>query len=159
MDDHATIREKIAAPAPTAPAREHAVSLGETTGLYLAVSAGAILGAVARALAALVAVAWLGDAFPIGTLFVNVAGSFIIGYFAALTEPGGRIMASTRLRQFVMTGFCGGFTTFSTFSLETLMFVRAGDIHLAGGYVVVSSVTWLFAVWLGATLAMRFNRM
>ncbi|ADH88617.1 CrcB protein [Ancylobacter novellus DSM 506] len=133
--------------------------MGATAELYLAVSAGAVLGSVARALVAIVAVAYLGDAFPVGTLFVNVVGSFVIGYFAALTGPGGRIMASTRLRQFVMTGFCGGFTTFSTFSLETLMFIRSGDAHLAAAYVSVSIVTWLLAVWLGATLAMRFNRM
>jgi CrcB protein len=131
----------------------------ETAGLYLAVCAGSIVGGVLRALASIAAVAWLGDAFPIGTLFVNVVGSFIIGFYATLTGPGSRMMASTRQRQFVMTGICGGFTTFSTFSLETFMLAQNGDMRLAAINVAVSIVTWLLAAWLGQALAMRMNRM
>jgi len=130
----------------------------ETAGLYLAVCAGSILGSVLRALASIAAIAWLGDAFPIGTLFVNVLGSFIIGFYATLTAPGSRMMASTRHGQFVMTGICGGFTTFSTFSLETFMLARNGDMPLAALNIAVSVVTWLLAAWIGQALAMRMNR-
>jgi fluoride exporter len=131
----------------------------ETAGLYLAVSLGSVIGSVSRALVSLAAVAWLGEAFLLGTLTVNVLGSFIIGYYATMTGPGGRIMASTRQRQLVMTGFCGGFTTFSAFSLETLMLAQAGRLPLAGLYIALSVVTWLAAAWLGQVLAMRSNRM
>ena len=131
----------------------------ETAGLYLAVSLGSVIGSVSRALVSLAAVAWLGEAFLLGTLTVNVLGSFIIGYYATMTGPGGRIMASTRQRQLVMTGFCGGFTTFSAFSLETLMLAQADRLPLAGLYIALSVVTWLAAAWLGQVLAMRSNRM
>jgi protein CrcB len=62
----------------------------------------------------------IGQTFPIGTLIVNVTGSFVIGFFATLTAPDGRVFVSSDARQFVMTGLCGGYTTFSSFSLQTL---------------------------------------
>ncbi|HEU0220656.1 MAG TPA: CrcB family protein [Paracoccaceae bacterium] len=127
--------------------------------LYLAVALGSSLGGVARAVASLAALAWLGPGFPWGTLAVNVLGSFVIGFYATLTGPGGRIMAGTHLRQFVMTGFCGGFTTFSIFSLETLGLAREGRPALAAFYVGVSVVTWLAAAWLGHMIAARINRL
>lgn len=133
--------------------------VSETTSLYLAVSAGAIIGSVLRALASMAALAWLGPAFPWGTLFVNVVGSFIIGFYATLTEPGGRLFASAHQRQFVMTGICGGFTTFSAFSLETLRLAQGGAWLECGLYVFVSAATWLVAVWLGYMLAARLNRL
>jgi|SRR5271166_1597330 len=61
----------------------------------------------------------IGESFPVGTLIVNVVGSFVIGFFASLTGPDGRVFVGTDARQFVMTGVCGGFTTFSSFSLQT----------------------------------------
>ena len=131
----------------------------ETASLYLAVCAGSVIGSVLRALSSLAALAWFGAGFPWATLFVNVVGSFVIGFYATLTGPGGRMMVPTRQRQFVMTGVCGGFTTFSTFSLETLMLARNGDLPLAGLNVLVSIVTWLLAVWLGHMLAVRLNRL
>lgn len=134
------------------------VDARETAGLYLAVSLGSAIGSVSRALVSLAAVAWLGEAFLLGTLTVNVVGSFVIGYYATLTGPGGRIMASTRQRQFVMTGFCGGFTTFSAFSLETLMLVQTGRLPLAGLYIALSVAAWLAAARLGQALATRSNR-
>lgn len=133
--------------------------VGETTSLYLAVSAGAIIGSVLRALASLAALAWLGPAFPWGTLFVNIVGSFVIGFYATLTEPAGRLFASAHQRQFVMTGICGGFTTFSAFSLETLRLAQGGAWLECGLYVFVSAATWLVAVWLGYMLAARLNRL
>jgi CrcB protein len=130
-----------------------------TVQLYLAVSAGAVIGSVLRALASMAALAWIGPGFPWGTLFVNVIGSFIIGFYATLTEPGGRIFAGTHQRQFMMTGICGGFTTFSMFSLETFSLMQNGNRLAAGLNVGISIVTWLTAVWLGHTFAARLNRL
>jgi CrcB protein len=131
----------------------------ETVRLYLIVSAGAVIGSVLRALASIGTLAWLGPGFPWGTLLVNVIGSFVIGFYATLTGPGGRVFAGTHQRQFVMTGICGGFTTFSMFSFETFRFVQIGNWPMAGLNVGVSITTWLVAVWLGHMVASRLNRL
>lgn len=134
-------------------------AIPETVQLYLAVSAGTVIGGVLRALASMGTVAWPGPGFPWGTLFVNVLGSFVIGFYATLTGPGGRSFAGTHQRQFIMTGVCGGFTTVSIFSLETVDLVRNGHSPMAGLNVGVSVATWLAAVWLGHMLASRLNRL
>jgi len=131
----------------------------ETVLLYVVVSFGAVIGSVLRTLVSLGALAWAGPSFPWGTLFVNVVGSFVIGFYAAITGPGGRMFAGVRQRQFVMTGICGGFTTFSTFSLEVFQSFHAGRSGLAALYVGISIVTWLGSVWLGHALASRLNRL
>jgi len=131
----------------------------ETLTLYLAVSAGTVIGSLLRALASMAALALIGPGFPWGTLFVNVLGSFVIGFYSTLTEPGGRVFASGRQRQFVMAGICAGFTTFSLFSLEVLEFMISGAWPAAGLYVGVSILSWLAFVWLGHALASRFNRL
>ena len=131
----------------------------ETLMLYLAVTAGTMIGGLLRALASMAALALIGPGYPWGTLFVNLLGSFVIGFYATLTEPGGRVFASARQRQFVMAGICGGFTTFSLFSLEVLEFMRSGAWPAAGLYVGVSVLSWLAFVWLGHALASRFNRL
>ncbi|PSJ63028.1 fluoride efflux transporter CrcB [Pseudaminobacter soli (ex Li et al. 2025)] len=127
--------------------------------LYLAVSAGAVIGSVLRALVSLASLAMFGPGFPWGTLFVNVVGSFVIGFYSTLTGPDGRLLAGSRARQFVMAGICGGFTTFSTFSLETLRLAQSGHWPMAGLNVIISVITWLFAVWLGHMFATRLNRL
>lgn len=140
----------------------HAVSRPksrEAASLYLAVSLGAVIGSVLRALVSLGSMAMFGPGFPWGTLIVNIAGSFAIGFYATLTGPGGRLFSGSHQRQFVMTGICGGFTTFSAFSLETLRLVQGGNWQAAGLNVIVSVVAWLAAVWLGYALASRFNRL
>lgn len=127
--------------------------------LYAAVVLGSALGGTARWLAGDVLHDWAGAGFPWGTLFVNATGSFLIGAYAALAGPDGRLLASPRQRQFVMTGICGGYTTFSIFSLETVRLFEAGRHALAGLNVAVSVVLWLGSVWAGWTLATRMNRL
>ena len=125
---------------------------------YLWIALGGALGTVARAVCAEIAARWLGDSFPWGILFINIAGSFVIGIFANLTGPGGRFLVAPDARQFVMVGVCGGFTTFSSFSLQTLNLVRDGDMLAAGGNIVGSVVLCLLAVWLGHVAAAAINQ-
>ena len=127
--------------------------------LYLAVGLGAMLGSVARALVSLALLQLLGPGFPWGTLVVNVLGSLLIGLYATLSEPGGRIFASPARRQFVLAGFCGGFTTFSIFSLETLLLVERGAPALASANIVASVLLWLMAAWVGYRIGMHLNRL
>ena len=138
---------------------------GKTTGatrygtaiMYAYVAAGAVLGGLARYLASLLILPVSG--FPLATLFVNVTGSFIIGFYGTLSGPDGRLFATAEQRQFVMTGFCGGYTTFSSFSLETVRLLRAGQTETAFLNIGVSVVAWLLAVWLGYAVATRLNRL
>ncbi len=95
-----------------------AVNFAPTTGSYFWIAVGSALGGVSRYWASGVAARLMGETFPWGTLVINVLGSFIIGFFATLTGPDGRVYASAIARQFVMIGVCGGFTTFSSFSLH-----------------------------------------
>jgi len=134
-----------------------AISVEDDLLLYLWIAAGSALGGVARYFCTGVASRLLGETFPWGTLFVNVTGSFIISFFATLTGPDGRIFPGTTARQFVMTGILGGFTTFSSFSLQSLNLANDGEWLQAGGNVVGSVVLCLVAVWLGHMLALSLN--
>ncbi|MCT7375129.1 fluoride efflux transporter CrcB [Chelativorans salis] len=127
--------------------------------LYAAVAAGSMIGSVLRALASFGSAGLWAGAFPLATLLVNVAGSFLIGFYATLTGPDGRVFAGPHQRQFFMAGFCGGLTTFSMFNLETLLLARTGELTAAGLNVAISVPSWLAAVWLGHILAMRLNRL
>jgi fluoride exporter len=129
----------------------------QTAILYGCVAIGCVIGSVARYLVALAL--QLVPGLPWGTLFVNVTGSFIIGFYGTLSGPDGRLFASTQQRQFVMTGICGGYTTFSSFSLETVRLLQSGKIVPALIYIVVSVVGWLVGVWLGHVIASRLNRL
>lgn len=126
---------------------------------YLLIGAGGFLGTLARALLSSAIASRVGETFPWGTLLVNVSGCFFIGLFAALTGPEGRYIVSPNLRQFVMIGFCGGYTTFSSFSLQTLSLVRDGDVLRGGANVALSTFTCLVAVWLGFAAATAVNRL
>lgn len=120
--------------------------------LYLAVALGSALGGLARWLVSDLWQGAPGTAFPWGTLFANASGSLLIGAYAALTAPGGRWSHDLRTRLFVMVGVCGGYTTFSIFSLETIMFLQLGRFGLAGLYAGGSVLLWLAAVWTGYAL-------
>jgi fluoride exporter len=128
------------------------------TRMVVAVGTGASLGSVARYLCSLGLLHLMGPGFAWGTLAVNVLGSFLIGLYATVTDPGGRLAATPVMRQFVLAGFCGGFTTFSIFSLETVMLAQRGAVTLATASVAVSVVLWLAAVWLGFRMGERMNR-
>jgi CrcB protein len=124
---------------------------------YLWIALGSALGGVARYACSNLAVAWLGPTFPWGTLIINVVGSFVIGFFAALTGPDGRLMVHGDTRQFVMVGLCGGYTTFSSFSLQTLNLAQEGDFLRAGLNIGGSVVLCLLSVWLGYVAAAALN--
>jgi CrcB protein len=126
---------------------------------YFWIAIGSALGGVARYWCSGVAARLVGETFPWGTLIVNVVGSFIIGFFATLTGPDGRVYASSTARQFVMIGICGGYTTFSSFSIQTLNLVQDGEWFRAGGNIVLSVVCCLVAVWAGHVLAASMNAM
>jgi fluoride exporter len=126
---------------------------------YLWVALGGALGSVGRYwLSGLVSDQYRG-VFPLGTLVVNVTGSFLIGLLAAMTESDSRTLASPGFRQFFMLGICGGYTTFSSFSLETLKRLQDGDWLYAGGNVILSVLLCMIAVWLGYLLGLMFNSM
>jgi CrcB protein len=91
---------------------------------HLCVFVGAAIGGVGRYGLSGVVANWIGAGFPWGTLVVNVTGCFVIGVFNTLTGPDGVFLVPGNLRVFVMVGVCGGYTTFSSFSLETLNLVR-----------------------------------
>jgi CrcB protein len=133
--------------------------MANTAILYCWIAVGSALGGIARYWCTGFAARVLGETFPWGTLFVNVLGSFIIGFFAELTGPDGRVFAGTTTRQFVMVGLLGGYTTFSSLSLQTLNLVNDGEWLQAGGNIVGSVVLCLLAVWLGHILAVTINAM
>jgi fluoride exporter len=126
--------------------------------IFFWVVVGCALGGAARyGLSGLIA-RHFGETFPWGTLIVNVTGSFAIGFFATLSEPEGRSIAGPAFRQFFMTGVCGGYTTFSSFSLQTLNLVRDGEFFKAGMNVVFSPILCLVAVWMGRVAALLLDR-
>lgn len=119
----------------------------------LAVAVGGATGSLLRYWGTLAAsrIGWVE--FPWSTIAINVAGSFAIGWFATATMPGGASPASHELRLLVMTGVCGGFTTFSAFSLQTLDLLRGGDFTGAAANVLLSVLLCLAATALGHWLA------
>jgi len=118
----------------------------------LLVALGGAIGSVLRYAVALAAVAWVGPGFPWGTLTVNVLGCFIVGLVAELAT-GGLVGISPGVRVFLVTGICGGFTTFSSFGLETLQLTRDGALGAAFAYVAGSLVLGLVAVYAGIIAA------
>ena len=126
--------------------------------VYLAVAAGSALGGVGRFWLWGLTTRWWGEAFPWGTILVNISGSLVIGFFAAVTGPDGRWMTGLRFNPFFATGICGGYTTFSSFSLQTLRLAQQGQILHAAGNLLGSVILCLAAVWLGHALGQAFNR-
>lgn len=125
---------------------------------YFWVALGAALGGAMRYWCYGAAARLGAETFPWGTLAVNVAGSAFIGFFATLTGPDGRTVVAPHYRMFVMTGICGGFTTFSTFSLETLRLVEDRQWGFASLNIAASLALCLGGVWLGHLLASAVNQ-
>ncbi len=123
------------------------------------ISLGGALGTAGRYLVSGWVAGLIGETFPFGTILINVTGSFVIGIFAALTGPDGRIFVGSTARQFVMTGICGGYTTFSSFSLQTLNLLNDGEWAYAGANIGLSVVLCLLAVWAGYALGAAINSM
>lgn len=124
---------------------------------YVLVAIGSALGGTARYWASGVIANQAGQSFPWGTLFVNVTGSFIIGLFAGMTSPESRSLVSPEARTFFTLGLCGGYTTFSSFSLQTLTLMQSREWLYACGNAVLSLVLCLAAVWLGYSIADAFQ--
>jgi len=116
---------------------------------YLWVALGGALGSMARYWMTNAVAALTGPRFPWGTIAINVIGSFVIGLVAHATTPVGQIPISFDVRAFILVGICGGYTTFSAFSLQTLELARSGSWLEAGGNVILSVVLCLVAVWAG----------
>ncbi len=128
----------------------------ERMGYTAWIALGGALGSVARYWLAVWASPVSGS-LPWGTIGINVAGSFLIGFFGTLTLEGGRHPAPEWVRLFVMVGFCGGFTTFSSFSLQTLDLLRGGAWDRALLNVAASVLLCLASVGAGYALAVQLN--
>ena len=125
---------------------------------YLWIALGGALGSVARfALSGAVA-RIVGETFPWGTIIVNITGCFVIGLLAVATGPEGRVLTPPDVRQFLLIGVCGGYTTFSSFSLQTLNLMRGGEIAAAAGNIAVSVIACILAVWIGAVAGQALNQ-
>ena len=121
---------------------------------YLFVMLGGALGTGARFWLSGLVAARYGEAFPLGTIVVNVTGCFLVGLLATVMDPAGRFLVSPTTRQFLLLGICGGYTTFSSFSLQTLDLMRAGDWLRAGLNIGASLFLCLVATWLGRVVAL-----
>lgn len=125
---------------------------------YALVALGSAIGGTLRYwLAAVISETTIGT-FPWGILAVNVSGSAAIGLFATLTAADGRLYVPSEWRTFFMVGICGGYTTFSSFSLQTLALAQDGEWLAAGMNIMGSVALCLLAVWLGHTAALAFNK-
>ena len=121
---------------------------------WLAVAVGGALGSLGRFWLAAAMVALTGPRFPWGTFLINVLGSFVIGLVAAVTLAPARVAMPPDVRTFLMVGVCGGFTTFSAFSLQTLELLQNGEVWSAAGYIV-GSVAFCMAAVCGGWLLGR----
>jgi len=129
---------------------------------YLVIGLGGALGSMLRfGLGSLIDsnVQKTGYIFPWGTIIVNITGCFIIGFIFTISASEGRIILSSLTRNFIMIGILGGYTTFSSFSLQTLTLMQAGQRWEAAANVVLSVVLCLAGCWLGAMLANSLNQM
>jgi fluoride exporter len=130
----------------------------ETLRAYLWVGIGSAFGGMARFWVSGAVAKRVGEGFPWGTIVINITGSLIIGILYALTQPEGRLNTSRIVvTQLLMVGICGGYTTFSSFSLQTLTLAQRGQWLWAGGNVLISVVACLIAVWLGFMLGQTLN--
>lgn len=124
---------------------------------YLWIALGSALGGMARYACSTFVAQAAGGTFPWGTLLVNVVGSFVIGVFSTIGGPGSRWPLSPDIRLFVTVGICGGYTTFSSFSLQTLDLMREGHAGAAAGNIAGSVAVCLASVWAGVAAGHLLN--
>jgi fluoride exporter len=122
------------------------------------VAVGSGVGGTGRVVLAALMARFSGPEFPYGVFIANIGGSFAIGFIARLTAPDGRVLMSAAGRQFLMAGLCGGFTTFSVFSLQTMEFLRSGQYSTAGLYATGTLFLSMLAVFLGHASGAKINR-
>jgi CrcB protein len=126
---------------------------------YLFIALGSALGGVLRFWLTELLQHGSGGKFPLGTVVVNVTGSFLIGLIFTLTGEHANPSANAGLwRNFLMVGICGGYTTFSAFSLQTLQLARGGEWTYAGLNIFLSIALCLIGVWLGQIAAQAIQR-
>jgi len=125
---------------------------------YFWIGVGSAIGGMGRYWCSGVVARLFGEAFPWGTIAVNMAGSLLIGFLATLMSPDGRLLVPSDARVFLMIGVCGGYTTFSSFSLETLNLARDGEWLWAAANILLSVLLCIVAVWLGHVGAAALNR-
>lgn len=125
---------------------------------YLAVMTGGAIGTGLRMWLSGLLAAKCGETFPVGTLAVNVIGSFVISFFAQFAGPDGPLLVSSLTRQVVMVGVLGGFTTFSSFSFQTLNLLHDGQWARASANIGLSLALCLLAVWLGHVAAQSLHQ-
>ena len=125
---------------------------------YLWIALGSGLGGALRYWVSGVIAARWGESFPVGTLLVNVTGSFLIGVLASLGGPESRFLIPPRVRQFAMIGVLGGYTTFSSFSLQTLTLIQSDQWSSAFLNIGLSVALCLTGVWLGFAVGQTLSR-
>ena len=136
------------------PARQKGARMSLTT--CLVVMLGGTIGTLARYVVSVLALPIIRE-LPWGTIAINITGSFLIGFFGTLTLAHGRYPVSENIRLFVMVGFCGGYTTFSAFSLQTLDLLSSGAVGRATVNIVASVILCVAAVSVDHVVAARFN--
>lgn len=124
---------------------------------YLWIGLGGALGSMARHWSNGLVTRLAGAGFPWGTLIINMLGSFVIGLAASTMSAEGRFAADDTPRQFLMVGICGGYTTFSAFSLQTLALMQGGQWGAAAGNAALSVGLCMIAVWAGYALGLMIN--
>lgn len=113
--------------------------------LYIAI--GGAVGSVLRYLTSVLVNKYFANHFPLATLITNVIGCFLIGFLIGILEKNN--LANSNLKWFLITGFCGGYTTFSAFGYENISLLQSNNSGLAFVYIALSLLLGLFAVWLG----------